>query len=126
MPRRIAAQPTDAFEALVCKHLGIQSLSPEAAKVLRETSQGDVSLGLALAEALCEMEFLMIGEDKQGKIKKFPLLARLRQEAITKFVAGLSTARPAELTVGAELTHKVVNVIQPILASQIIREIENL
>jgi hypothetical protein len=116
----------DDVESAVRDHLGVDSLPAEIGTLIREKARGDARFAISLAEALCETGLLLIGPGTQARLKNFPMLPRLRQEALTRFINSLSVSPLAVSASSTRSALKVASAIRPLLASQLIAEIEGI
>jgi hypothetical protein len=139
MPKEDNTGEPDIIEQHVRDHLDVETLPSAVASLLRAKSQGDPSRARMLADVLHDMGILIIGPGKQCRLRNFPLQPELRQAAIERFVAGLSSSqkivprRAIGLTseqpapdIAVALTSRVADTIRPILALQVIKELEQI
>ncbi|MEW6240343.1 MAG: adenylate/guanylate cyclase domain-containing protein [Chloroflexota bacterium] len=115
---RLEALSLDNAEELVCQRLGVRSIPPEVARLVREKSEGHPFFAEELAYALRDAGIIRI---ENGECRVSPNFSDLSAITLPDTLQGVITSRIDSLTPSQQLTLKVASVIGRIFAFRLLQ-----
>ncbi len=115
---RLEGLSLDNAEELVCRRLGVQSIPPEVARLIREKSEGHPFFAEELAYALRDTGIIRI-ENNECRVS--PNFSDLSAITLPDTLQGVITSRIDSLTPSQQLTLKVASVIGRIFAFRLLQ-----
>ncbi len=115
---RLEGLSLDNAEELVCQRLGVQSIPPEVARLIREKSEGHPFFAEELAYALRDAGIIRI-ENNECRVS--PNFSDLSAITLPDTLQGVITSRIDSLTPSQQLTLKVASVIGRIFAFRLLQ-----
>ena len=117
---RLEAMKLDDVEALVCQRLGVKSIPPMIARLIREKSEGHPFFAEELAYAMRESGILKI-DDQECQID--PRFANFEELTLPDTLQAAITNRIDSLDPSQQLTLKVASVIGRIFALRVLEAV---